>query len=378
MYFSYKFRIYPNRTQITVLENQFQLCRWLYNSALEHRIIAYKNMGKNIYYKNQAAELPEIKEQFPQFNDVYSQVLQDVLKRLDKTFNQFFKRIKKGDKIGFPRFRGKERFNSIKYPQTGFKIIGSKIKISKIGCLKIKLHREIKGDIKTCSIIKRGNQWYVNITVKQLPKNIHKSVSTPIGIDLGLENFAVLSNGDIINNPRYLKQSEEKLNNLQAKYSNYRGLNTKKRLSTLHRKISNQRTDFLHKQSRLLVDKYGLIVYEDLKINKMTRGIFSKSIHDAGWGKFIYMLKYKAESAGVYTIGVNPKNTSQICSSCGAFVKKEIYERQHDCPVCGISINRDLNASLNILRSGIDLLNEKNIINESAFNTDIHSPIQIL
>ena len=179
-----------------------------------------------------------------------------------------------------------------------------------------------------------------------------------VGIDLGLESFAVLSDGSKIENPRYLRRSEEELKEIQSEYSKHKGKTIKIRLSALHRKISNQRSDFLHKASRILVDKYGLIVYEDLNITAMTQGRFAKSIHDAGWGKFIDMIKYKAESAGIHTIAVNPKHTSQICSGCSTLVKKEIYQRRHDCPVCGLPIHRDLNASYNILRLGTDRVKE--------------------
>lgn len=360
---SYKYRIYPNITQSEVLHRQFTLCRWLHNVALEHRVTAYKGIGKSISYLMQAAELSAIKEQFPEFNKVHSQVLQDVLKRLDNGFKHFFRRIKQGQTPGFPRFKGEGRFNSICYPQSGFKIIGSKVQLSKIGLLKIKLHRPIEGIIKTCSIKKSGNQWHIIFTTEQDIVIEHKPVCNAVGIDLGLESFAVISDGSKIENPRYLRNSEEKLNKIQSIYSKHKGIGVKKKLSALHRKVSNQRADFLHKQSRMLVDKYDLIAYEDLNIKKMTQGGYAKSIHDAGWGTFIEMLKYKAEKAGAYAVAVNPRNTSKICSGCGTIVEKKISDRQHNCPVCGLSIHRDLNASFNILRLGTDL---RNSVSEAA------------
>lgn len=354
---SYKYRIYPSKTQIDNLYKQFNLCRWLYNTALEHRIIAYKSMGKSVSYFMQAGELSAIKDQFPEFNKVHSQVLQDVLKRLDFAFKHFFRRIKQGQTHGFPRFKGKERFNSIYYPQSGFKIIGNKVRVSKIGFIKIKLHRKVEGTINTCSIKKYGNQWYIIFNTKCDVVVAKKTTYNAVGVDLGIESFAVFSDGTKIENPRHLRKSEEKLKEIQSKYSKHKGKATKKKLSALHRKVANQRNDFLHKQSIMVVNKYGLIAYEDLNIKKMAQGRFAKSIHDAGWGKFIEMIKYKAESAGTYAISVNPKNTSQMCSDCGTIVKKEIYQRSHDCPVCGLSLHRDLNASINILRLGTDLRN---------------------
>lgn len=355
MKLSFKYRIYPNRTQIETLYNQLSLCRWLYNVALEHRITAYKSIGQHISYFNQANELSKIKEQFVQFKSVHSQVLQDVLKRIDMSFKGFYRRIKQGDTAGFPRFKGKDSFNSICYPQGGYKIISNRIRISKIGDVKIKLHRKIQGTIKTCSIKKQGNQWYVIFSVEKDITIKKKAISNAVGIDLGLESFAVFSDGGKIENPRHLRQSEEDLKEIQSKYCKHKGSKTKKKLIALHRKITNQRSDFLHKQSTMVVNEYGLIAYEDLNIKKMAKGQYAKSIHDAGWGKFIKMIKYKAESAGTYAIAVNPRNTSKICSGCGTIVEKKIYDRQHDCPVCNLSLHRDLNASINILRSGTGL-----------------------
>lgn len=327
----------------------------------------------------QANELSAIKDQFPEFNNIHSQVSQDVLKRLDGAFKHFFRRIKHGGEAGFPRFKGKERFNSICYPQSGFKIVGNKVQVSKIGLLKIKLHRKIEGTIKTCSIKKSGNRWYIIFTAEQNIVVTKKVVSNAVGIDLGLENFAFLSDGSKIENPRYLRKSEETLKEAQSKYSKGKNKKVRRKISALHRKITNQRNDFLHKQSRMLVDRFDLIAHEDLSIANMSRrykpiqnedGSFApngqsrksglnKSIHDAGWGKFIEMIKYKAESAGSYAIAVNPRNTSQICSGCGTIVKKPLSQRSHDCPVCGLSLHRDHNSSIKILKSGTDLWNNQ-------------------
>lgn len=356
---SFKYRVYPNRTQIEALFKQFNLCRWLHNTALEHRIVAYKSMAKSVSYIIQQNELPFIKEQFPFFNSVHSLVLQDILRRVDLSFKHFFRRINQGQTPGFPRFKGKERFNSICYTQSGFKITGNRVQLSKIGPIKIKLHRKIEGTIKTCSVKKSGNQWYVVFTAEQnivVPK---KPVSNAVGIDLGLESFAVLSDGNKIENPRHFRKSESELIEIQSKYSKGKSKKVKRKLSALHRKVANQRNDFLHKQSRLIVDKYGLIAHEDLNIKGMTKRRFAKSIHDAGWGKFIDYLSYKAENAGKYCISVNPRNTSKICSGCGTIVEKKISDRQHDCLICGLSLHRDLNASINILKSGTDLWNNK-------------------
>lgn len=369
MIISYKYRIYPNKKQTEILHTQFNLCRWLYNTALEHRITAYNTIGRSISYQDQQNELPVIKEQFPEFINVHSQVLQNVLKRLDNAFKGFFRRVRQRQTPGFPRFKGKDRFSSLCYPQSGFSVKGNRVNLSKIGSVKIKLHRKVEGIIKTCSIKKSSNQWFIIFMAEQNTVTKKHPVSSIIGIDLGLESFAVLSDGSNIENPRHLRKSEENLKEIQSKYSKHKGKKTKKKLAALHRKITNQRNDFLHKQSRLVVNKYDLIAHEDLNIKGMTHGRFAKSIHDAGWGKFIKYLSYKAEKAGKYCISVNPKHTSQICSGCKTIVKKEIWQRQHDCPVCGLSIHRDINASINILKSGTDLFEKEGF---TPFSTNPH------
>jgi len=372
--------LYPTPKQAAVIEQQFNLCRWLHNTALEHRITSFK-AGKPVSYKVQANELPEIKEAFPEFGCVHSQVLQDGLKRLDKSFQNFFRRVKQGETPGFPRFKGKDRFHCITYPQSGFGITGSRIYLSGIGKVRLRVHRDIMKDakVKTCTIKKSGNQWYcilgVEIANTSIPKKV---VSSAVGIDLGLENFATLSNGEIISNPRHLRKSEERLKEIQCVYSIKKSKAKGRKLTKLHRKIVNQRNDFLHKQSRGLVNRFDLIAYEDLNIKGMSKrcrsvenedGSFApngqsaksglnKSINDAAWGKFIAMVIYKVEDTGKYAVAINPRNTSQICSNCGALEKKKLSQRVHNCSVCGYAVHRDLNSAHNILRLGTDLLKE--------------------
>ncbi len=357
MFRNYKYRIYPTGSQIRIIESHFELCRWLYNTALEHRITAYKKLGKSVTWLEQDKQIPEIRKAFPEFKMVYAQVLQNVIKRVDKGFKFFFKGVKQKRKVGFPRFKGKNGVESITYPGAGFNIHGNRIILSKIGNVKIKLHRDIDpdGKIKTCTISKSGNQWYCLFAV-EIDRIVQKKiVNNSVGIDLGLNTFAVMSDGNTIENPRFHGKSQEKLKKIQSKSDSYKWNKTKKVLGRLHRKISNQRVDFLHKQSKKLIDSYDLIVHEDLQIQKMMHWNASKSIQDAGWGIFINMLTYKAENAGTHVIAVNPYRTSQICSGCGNLVKKKLSERHHNCPTCGLSMGRDLNAAHNILKLGTDL-----------------------
>lgn len=309
-------------------------------------------------FVEQANELPAIKEQIPEFRQVHSQVLQDVLKRIDKAFDNFFSRVKQRQNPGFPRFKSKDRYNSITYPQSGFAIKGNRLELSKIGLVKIKQHRGIidGGKIKTCAIAKSGIHWYCCLVV-EYQITVHKKLVTDVvGLDLGLNSFAVLSDGVVIDNPRYYRKSQDKLKEIQSKYSVHKGKATKRKLSALHRKVANQRMDFLHKESRKLVDNYDFIAHEDLNIKGLAQMSLSKSVNDAGWGMFINMLTYKGENTGTHVVAVNPYRTSQTCSNCGTIVKKTLAVRQHDCPQCGLSMDRDLNAAHNILKLGTNLL----------------------
>jgi putative transposase len=194
-----------------------------------------------------------------------------------------------------------------------------------------------------------------------------KVVSNAVGVDLGLNSFAVLSDGVVIDNPRYYRKSQDELKEVQSKYSLQKGKATKRKLSALHRKVSNQRKDFLHKESRRMIDTYDLIAHEDLNIKGLAQLSLSKSVHDAGWGMFIAMLTYKAEEAGTHVVAVNPYRTSQTCSNCGAIVKKTLADRQHDCPQCGLSMDRDLNAAHNILKLGTSLAEQTCLYPEATF-----------
>jgi len=358
---AYKYRIYPTKKQAQTLANTLESCRVLYNCALEQRKIAYKQFGISLNYYHQADELKDLKETFAHYKQLHSQVLQDVLKRADKAFQNFFHRVKLGDKPGYPRFKGKGWYDSFTYPQSGFSLSDNskgnqRLKLSKIGEVKIKLHRVIKGTIKTCTIKREVDKWYVCFSCEVEPERLPKT-NKSVGVDVGLEKFAALSDGTMVENPRYLRKSEAKLKHEQRKLSRKKkGSNSRKKQRTkvakIHRKVKNQRNDFLHKESCKLVTNYDVIVFEDLRIKNMVKNHrLAKSISDASWSKFVEYATYKAVSAGKEVILVNPRNTSQICSGCGNTVKKSLAARTHKCP-CGLVLDRDINAAINILRLG--------------------------
>lgn len=369
---TYKYRLCPTKKQIYILDSQLELCRRLYNKMLKQRIDIYKRKKVSLKYKHQQNQLPLIKSNKPEYKDIHSQVLQKTLKTLDLAFQGFFRRLKTSGKAGFPRYKGKNRVDSICYTQSGFSFDEQgKLKLSKIGNIKIKKHREIEGVIKTCAIKKTSTgKWYACFSVEKeldtpLPKT-HKEV----GVDLGINTFAVLSDGKEIETTKHLKLKKKKLDKAYRSLSKKKkgGQNRRKerlRVARIHEKVVNSRNDFLHKHSRKLVENYDIIVHEKLKISNMSRSSkgtiekpgkmvkqksgLNRNILDMSWGKFLELLTYKAEEAGKEVIGVDPKKTSQLCSQCGSIVVKTLSDREHDCPFCSLKMDRDLNASINIL-----------------------------
>jgi putative transposase len=348
---AYSFRICPNKNQEVKMNRTLSLCRQLYNNALEERRKQAEMNRINrefqvfpwgkpewISYEDQQNDLPATKT--TEQKEVYSQVLQNALKRLDRSFQNFFR----GN--GYPRFKGRNRYNTFTYPQNGFEIRDGRLLLSKIGSIRLFLHREIEGKIKTCTIKKDVDQWYAIFTteidreIKQVP------LESKIGIDVGLESLLTLSNGEQIEPPKFLRRSEENLiweqRKLSRKKIGSKNRNKQRvRVARVHRKIRNQRKDFAHKTSRMLVNTYDRIVFEKLQIQNMVQNHhLAKSISDAGWSQLISMTRSKAEEAGKSVVQVNPNGTSQICI-CGYPVPKDISVRVHSCPRCGLVLGRD-------------------------------------
>jgi putative transposase len=384
---TYKFRIYPNKATTEKLQWTLDRCRELYNAALQERKEAWKYAKKSISWVEQCRSLTEIKADVrPEYKEIASHVLQDVILRVEKAYKAFFRRIKNGETPGYPRFQGRNHYDSFTYPDlSNWKLeIGEKKKgkliLSKVGPINVKMHRPIEGKIKTMTLKREGDEWYVVFsceveTCKKLPYT-----DFAIGLDLGLLHFATDSFGQTIENPRHYRRAEQKLKNAQQALSRKKRRSNRRKkavqkVTRAHRKIRNQRKDFLHKQSRILVDTFETIVFEDIQpanLSKRPRpkqdengkylpngaskkAGLNKSILDAGWGMFIAMCEYKAASAGTQVLRVDPRNTSQVCSGCG--VKgphKDLSVRTHTCSSCGLVLDRDHNAALNILKRGLD------------------------
>ena len=356
---SFQFRLRPTKKQAKALQAQLDECRWLYNELLEQRKLAYEELDLSLSKYQQSMLLPLLKEERATLTQIHSQVLQNVVDRLDKSFQAFFRRCKAGEKPGFPRFRGMHRYNSFCYPQSGFSLVGKELKLSKLGTIRVKMHRPIEGEVKTCTLRRNASgDWDVSLSCE-----VNVESSTPkqeaIGIDVGLENFATLSNGQEISNPRFFKNGEKVLAKAQRKLAKLKKGTQERRkqgkiVAKIHERISNQRKDFCHKESKKIVDQYQYICVEDLDIKKMVeRSHFAKSITDASWNQFRQFLTYKAAEAGRKLGLVNPAYTTQDCYQCGYREEKKLSERTHCCSRCGYKATRDLNAAQNILALGL-------------------------
>ena len=351
--YRYKLRR-PSKAFVAKCESALEVCRELYNAALQERRDAWKLNRQSVSFAEQCAQLPQIKPLRPDVAEVHSQVLQATLRRLQRSFENFFRRVKAGDKeAGFPRFKSRLRFDSFTYSQSGFRIEGDKLYLSKIGSCRVHLSREIAGTIKTCSIKREADGWYVILTAEVEAKPLPKTGAT-VGVDVGLENFATLSNGATIANPRHLKAAERRLKTAQRSVSRKkkRGANRRKAVKLLarqHLKVKRQRQDFAHKESLNLLRQYDEIAVEDLNITGMVKNHhLAQAINDAAWGAFLQTLESKAEEAAKRVWKVPAAYTSQECSGCGHRMCKTLAEREHRCSECGLQLHRDHNAALNI------------------------------
>jgi len=300
-----------------------------------------------------------MKRASPYLRNVHSQVLQDVLHRVDRAYGAFFRRIKAGEKPGYPRFKGKGWYDSFTYPQwgNGVKLVDGRLILSKIGAIRLHTDRPIEGRPKTCAIVRKADGWYASIACEVVPSPLPPT-GKAVGVDVGLESFATLSNGAQIANPRYYRTAERKLKQAQRRLSRrVKGSNRRRKarelLAKAHLKVKRARQDFAHKTARALVNDYDQIAVEKLNIRGMLRNHpLAKSISDAGWDLFLSILIAKAASAGRIVVEVNPAGTSQLCAQCGEPVPKRLAVRWHSCPYCGCELHRDHNAALNILKKG--------------------------
>src|SRR2546421_1470339 len=368
---TYLFRLYPTHKQRDVLEEWLGLCCETYNAALDERKSAYRMAGVSLAYEHQCAELSGCKEVRPELGEVPSQVLQDVVKRVDLAFDAFFQRVGQGQKPGYPRFKSRFRYASLTFKQHGnsFQLLPSSQKhratlvLAKLGHVKMVLHRAIKGTPKT-AIVKRTptGKWFVSISV-QLEEELTAQRLLPsqeaVGIDVGLKTFAYLSTGEEIANPRFFRTEEVALTRAQRMHSkapkgSKQRAKKRKVVARVHERIGNRRKNFLEQEVCKLIKRFGLLAVEALVVRNMIRNPkLAKSIADVWWSQFFARLQAKAEEAGRQVVRVNPAYTSQICSACGHRQPMPLSVRVYECPHCGLIIDRDHNGSKNILEEAL-------------------------
>ncbi|MDK2890713.1 MAG: putative transposase, partial [Methanoculleus sp.] len=289
---AYRYRLYPTKSQVTLLEQTLEICRGVYNNTLALRKNAWEQEQRSIPLYETNTILTEWKRERPELKQVHSQVLQNAQMRVDLAFKAFFRRVKSGEEPGYPRFKGKGRYDSITYPQSGFDL-KDRLHLSKIGDIRIVLHRPIEGTIKTLTIRRSATgKWYACFSVEYEPSPAPRKETT-VGIDVGLESFATLSNGEKIENPRFFRTDEKDLAKAQRKLSKAeKGTPERKKarkiVAHVHERIANRRLNFAHQTSRQLVDRFGTIVFEDLNITTMQKNhCLAKSIADVAWNQFI-------------------------------------------------------------------------------------------
>jgi putative transposase len=356
---SFKYRLYPSNAQQAVLEQTLERCRRWYNTCLAKRKEAYEKEKRTVGKYEQLRKVKELKQSNPYAAKVYSHILRIVVQDLDKAFQPFFRRVKAGETAGYPRFRGKNRFDSfgLKEYGNGFKLDGRRLKLSGIGRLRVRWHRPMEGEIKTVRICRQAGKWHgcfaCEVHEQPLP-----STGQSVGVDVGVHHLLATSDHEVVDSPCWYRNAQAKLRILQPRVSRRAigGSNRRKAALALQRQheyVANSRKDFLNKLAHSLIARYDFIALEDLPIQGMVRNRhLSKSILDAGWGSLKQRLADKAAEAGRQVILVNPSYTSKTCSSCGMlFEGLSLADRWVECS-CGLSIDRDVNAALNVLWVG--------------------------
>lgn len=381
-----RFRLYPNKGQERVLIGWLGLHCELYNAGLQERREAWKKAGISISYYDQQDVLPQIKDDRPELKAMGSHALQETLRRLERAFQAFYRRIKAGQKPGFPRFKSRRRFDSFCYPDpAGWKLLEhkknrGKIRVGHLGTLKIRGKARFAfedGKPRTLTIRRKAGKWYAIIGLRLEPPVVARKpapLQSQVGLDLGCKALVMTSEGQSFPHPRFLLKAEAKLKKVQRnlakkKRGSSNRYKTRVDLRRCHEKVVQSRHDFLHKLSTTLVSMHDFIALEALDLKNLTRSAkgsldhpgkhvkqkagLNRSLLDASLGKLVQMLVYKAEEAGGHVEAVPPHGTSQQCSRCGKRVEKDLGVRTHDCPHCGLVLDRDHNAAINILSLGL-------------------------
>jgi putative transposase len=364
---AFKYRLYPTERQEQALAEMLDTHRHLYNRALAERKAAWEEKQESVSYGQQSAHLKDERITNPYLARTNFSRCQATLRRLERSFQAFFRRLKAGEKPGYPRFKGQNRFDTVEFPSCGdgCKLDGALVYFQHIGHVKIKLHRPVEGTIKTISVKREADGWHVVFSCELPDAEVAPSQLPATGIDLGLKAFLVTADGQQIAPPRYYRKAQAALRRSQRAVArkqkgSHRRKKAVQRLAKQSLHVANQRRNFHHQVAHQLVSQHGMIAYEALNIQGIARSRLAKSTHDVGWGQFLSILRSKAEGAGVQVTAVPPKDTTQRCSACGEMPEtpeqyKTLSDRVHRCPSCGYTADRDLNAAQNILRLGRSL-----------------------
>lgn len=358
-YRTYRYRIYPTKAQRAALEARLSFSCDLYNAALEQRRYAWR-AGRPVDHATQCRQLQEVwsSGDGPPGMTYFS--MRDPIDRLNRTFERFRRRVTAGQKPGFPRFRSRHRYDELMW-NGSWSIAGPRLALGGIGHVRVKWHRRLpaKGTLCVVRVRRQAARWYAGIVIA-LPEPAHHAQADgpPVGVDLGIQNFAALSNGELIPGPRAYRAAAQQLRKAQRRVSRRTNGSARQRkarllVARLHQRVRNLRWNHAHQLSRRLVSEFSFIAIEDLVVQDLARGPIAKDIHDQAWMQFLKFLGYKAEEAGVQVIRVQRRRTSKICSACGTSITKPLEERTHRCPDCGLVLDRDINAAKNILRLGL-------------------------
>jgi putative transposase len=358
---TYKFRLFTNINQDRELAIMLESHRRLYNTCLDQRITAYQTTQVGISYHEQSAWFKAQRAINPYFARLNFSTAQATMRRLDKAYMAFFRRCKMGKTPGFPRFKARDRFNSINFPRhgDGIRLNDNRLRVQHVGVIRCKVHRRVEGTIKTVALKREGDKWFLMLSCDLGDGHVIPSALPAVGIDVGLENFLTTSAGEVVTNPRFLKKELPALRRAQRAVSRKKkgSANRRKARKTvrvMHARVANLRREHHFKTALSLVRCYGLIAVERLNIQGMLRSHWmSRAISDAGWASFLEILSHKAESAGATVVAVNPRGTSQRCCGCDTEVRKALSIRKHACPHCGLTLHRDENAARNILARGL-------------------------
>lgn len=353
---AFKYRLYPNADEARELNIMLETHRRLYNAALAQRKDAWEKEKKAVYYGDQSAWYKKERETNRFFAKINFSSAQATLRRLDKAFRNFFRRVKNGEKPGYPRFKSCNRYESVEFPSygDGIRLLGNRLRIQHVGRIKVKMHRPLEGKIKTVTLKREGEHWYAVFSCDLGDVLIPKSTLPEVGIDMGLERFLTDSEGGFEENPRYLEKELPALRRAQRALSRKKKggknqIKARRKVRRIHEKVRNLRREHHYQVADRLVRRYGFIAAEGLSIvNMLKNRRLARAISDAGWSQFLSILKHKAEKAGASVMEVDPGGTSQECSRCGKKISKDLSERWHSCPYCGLSIHRDHNAAVTI------------------------------